>query len=205
MFAPMNAPMNATARRTEEARVGPNAVIQLGETLIAHDALGLAQRVYLAAGHLDWLRNPPAAMVSEADVAALHGALNRLAAPHEARAFAAEAGRRTGDYILANRIPRIAQKILRALPAPMAGRLLLKAIGRHAWTFAGSGRFACEPGRSLRFSIADNPLAQPGGCVWHEAVFTRLFQELVHPGVVVREIACCACGDEACRFEPRPR
>lgn len=197
--------MNAPARRTEGALVGPNAVIQLGETLLAHDELGLAQRVYLAAGHLDWLRHPPAGMIAEADAAALHTALRLFAPPHEARAFASEAGRRTGDYILANRIPPLAQKLLRALPARVAARLLLKAISRHAWTFAGSGRFSCETGTPTRFSIARNPLAQPGGCVWHEAVFTRLFQELAHPRAVVREIACCADGDAACRFKVRSR
>jgi divinyl protochlorophyllide a 8-vinyl-reductase len=195
--------MSASTHPGEGARIGPNAVIQLGEALLAHDARGLAQRVYLAAGHLDWLNDPPASMVDESDVAALHSALNRLAGPHEARAFAAEAGQRTGDYILAHRIPRAAQWLLRALPSRMAARLLLKAISRHAWTFAGSGRFACEPGDSISFSIADNPPAQPGGCVWHEAVFTRLFQKLSYPDAVAREISCGASGGDACRFDVR--
>jgi divinyl protochlorophyllide a 8-vinyl-reductase len=198
-------PMSAPAHRTEAARIGPNAVVQLGETLLAHDARGLAQRIYLAAGHLDWLRDLPTSMVNEADVAALHAALRRLAQPYEARDYAMEAGQRTGDYILANRIPHAAQALLRALPSKLAARLLLKAIARHAWTFAGSGRFVCEGGSPLRFSIVDNPLALPGGCIWHEAVFTRLFQELAHPDVVVHEIACCASGDASCRFEIRSR
>ncbi|MFN3891498.1 MAG: bacteriochlorophyll 4-vinyl reductase [Beijerinckiaceae bacterium] len=197
--------MSVSTPHTDGARIGPNAVIQLGETLLAHDALGLAQRIYLAAGHLDWLRDPPASMVSETDVAALHRALQTLATPQEAREYAVEAGLRTGDYILAHRIPRAAQAILRALPARLASRLLLKAISHHAWTFAGSGRFVCEPGPAVRFSIAANPLARRGGCVWHEAVFTRLFQALVHPNAVAREIACCASGDDACRFEIRSR
>ena len=195
--------MSAATHHTEGARIGPNAVIQLGETLLAHNARGLAQRIYLAAGHLDWLREPPASMVDEADVAALHAALLRFAQPGEARDYAMEAGRRTGDYIIAHRIPRVAQALLRALPSRLAARLLLKAIARHAWTFAGSGRFVCEGGEPLRFSIIANPLALPGGCVWHEAVFTRLFQDLAHPDIVIHEIACCASGSACCRFEIR--
>jgi divinyl protochlorophyllide a 8-vinyl-reductase len=38
-------------------------------------------------------------------------------------------------------------------------------------------------------------------CVWHEAVFRRLFRELVHPQAVVRETHCGACGERVCRFE----
>ena len=144
-------------------------------------------------------------MVEEADAAALHEALRRLAPAHEARAYSAEAGRRTGDYILAHRIPRAAAAVLRALPASISARLLARAIARHAWTFAGSGRFTCEPGRPLALSIAGNPLAQTGGCVWHEAVFTRLFAALVHKKAEVREASCCASGHRACRFEVRWR
>lgn len=198
-------PPAVTEHAPGSSRIGPNAVIQLGETLLAHGAEGLAQRVYFAAGHLDWLRNPPGAMVEERDAAALHEALHRLAPRYEARAYAVEAGRRTGDYILANRIPRIACALLRALPAPLSARLLTRAIARHAWTFAGSGRFSCVAGNPILLSIADNPLAQAGGCVWHEAVFTRLFQALVHKNARAREIACCASGDHACRFEVRWR
>ena len=193
------------ALAARSSRIGPNAVIQVGETLFAHGEEGLAQRVYLAAGHLEWLRKPPTAMVDERDAAALHDALHRLAPPHEARAYSAEAGLRTGDYILEHRIPRVAAALLRVLPASLSSRLLARAIARHAWTFAGSGRFSCESGPALSLSIADNPLAQSGGCVWHEAVFTRLFQSLAHRGARVRETSCCASGDDACRFEVRWR
>ena len=48
---------------------------------------------------------------------------------------------RTGDYLLAHRIPKPVQALLKRLPAPLAARVLLAAITRHAWTFAGSGRF----------------------------------------------------------------
>lgn len=184
------------------ARIGPNAVIQIGETLLAHGAEGLAQRIYFAAGRSEWLRRPPDSMIGEADAAAVHAGLRRLAPPCEARAYAAEAGMRTGDYILAHRIPSFARAMLGACPSRLAARLLCAAIARHAWTFAGSGQFAWTvEGAIFKLSISRNPLAVEGGCAWHEAVFAQLFRRLVHARAEVRETSCCAAGDDACRFE----
>jgi divinyl protochlorophyllide a 8-vinyl-reductase len=184
-----------------EARIGPNAVTQLGAALAAHGAGSLAREIYLAAGHPDWLSAPPAEMVPEAGVVALHDALRRLLPEDEARAYAREAGMRTGDYILAHRIPKAARMVLRLMPAPIAARLLVDAIAQHAWTFAGSGRFEAEEGTPVVLAIAANPLARTPGCDWHAAVFRRLFQSLVHESAEVRETACCAAGAPSCRFE----
>jgi divinyl protochlorophyllide a 8-vinyl-reductase len=192
----MHAPVPST-----EARIGPNAVIQLGETLLAHGRRGLAREVYLAAGHPDWLAAPPDAMLPEADVAELHGALRRLLPEAEAAAFAAEAGQRTADYVLAHRIPRPVRMTLRLLPPMLSSRLLLEAIEAHAWTFAGSGRFACRHGLPAVVEIAGNPLAGPAGCIWHTAVFERLFQRLVHDQAEAHETGCCGRGEASCRFE----
>jgi divinyl protochlorophyllide a 8-vinyl-reductase len=192
----MHAPVPST-----EARIGPNAVIQLGETMLAHGRRALAREVYLAAGHPDWLATPPAGMLPEAAVAEFHGALRRLLPGAEADVVAAEAGRRTGDYVLAHRIPRPVRMTLRLLPPPLASRLLLDAIEAHAWTFAGSGRLTCRPGLPAVVEIAGNPLAGPAGCVWHTAVFERLFQRLVHERAGVRETSCCGRGEASCRFE----
>ncbi|MEM1431648.1 MAG: V4R domain-containing protein, partial [Pseudomonadota bacterium] len=40
-------------------------------------------------------------------------------------------------------------------------------------------------------------------CHWHAAVFERLFRVLVSPESSVTEVACCAMGAPACRFEIR--
>jgi divinyl protochlorophyllide a 8-vinyl-reductase len=192
----MHAPVPST-----EARIGPNAVIQLGETLLAHGRRSLAREVYLAAGHPNWLASPPAGMLPETDVAELHAALRRFLPEAEAAAVAAEAGQRTGDYVLAHRIPRPVRMTLRLLPPMLSSRLLLEAIEVHAWTFAGSGRFACRPGLPAVVEIAGNPLAGRAGCVWHTAVFERLFQRLVHDRAEARETRCCGRGEACCRFE----
>jgi hypothetical protein len=63
---------------------------------------------------------------------------------------ARSAGRRTADYLLAHRIPKPVQALLKALPARLAARVLLSAIARHAWTFAGSGVFSASTGARAR-------------------------------------------------------
>jgi divinyl protochlorophyllide a 8-vinyl-reductase len=111
----------------------------------------------------------------------------------------------TADYLLANRIPRLAQVFFRLLPARLAAWALMRAISAHAWTFAGSGIFSFSVGSSAEARIRDNPLcsglrAEAPACVWHAAVFEKLFRALVSPSTRVQEIDCCARGDACCRF-----
>lgn len=186
-----------------EARIGPNAILQLVDVLERRGLGDLCARVLNRAGVA---RPPPdASMLPQEDCAAVHRALRQLR-PDEADPILRAAGLATGDYILAHRIPRPAQVVLRLLPGRVAAPLLSTAIARHAWTFAGTGRFEVVGRRPLVFSVHDNPLiagwqADRPQCIWHAAVFERLFSRLVWPGVTVRETACCACGDPACRFE----
>lgn len=188
-----------------EARIGPNAITQTFAAirdLAGADALsGIAE----AAGCAPWLSAPPEAMVGEGAVVRLFRAMEGALAT-EADFIAAEAGRRTGDYILAHRIPRPAQTLLRVLPPRLAAWVLLRAIERHAWTFAGSGRFSARAGNPCVAEIASNPMtsgrhAPYPVCHWHAGVFTRLFRALVHRRAFATETACCAQGAPACRFE----
>jgi divinyl protochlorophyllide a 8-vinyl-reductase len=147
-------------------------------------------------------------MLPEADCAAVHQAVRRLMPGPEG--LLEEAGIATGDYILAHRIPKLAQAVLRLLPGNLAAPVLTRAIARHSWTFAGTGDFRVEGARPLIVSVARNPLVagrrvDTPQCIWHVAVFRRLYGRLVWPSVEVREVACCACGDVACRFEILPR
>ena len=182
------------------ARVGPNAMLQLAAALRARHGEGVARRVFADAGLPRRLDHPPNALVDEREVAALHRALARDLPPDAAAEVARDAGRRTADYLLAHRIPALARAVLRTLPARFAARLLLRAILRHAWTFAGSGRVTVTAGRVPVLEIAANPLAT-GPCLWHAAVLERLFHALASPRARVVETACCAAGAPACRFE----
>lgn len=181
--------------------IGPNAIIQLGETLGARHLQEKAIGIYAKAGCLPLLAKPPSSMVDERCVHLLFTATTEIMDKSEAASCLAEAGTRTGAYILENRIPRLARILLPLLPAGLALRILLRAIAQHSWTFAGSGRFSFEPGNPARVSIGGNTVATPLGCVWHVAVFNRLFGTLLRSKVEVRETCCCGKGHSACVFE----
>ena len=188
------------------ARIGPNAILQHLPVLDAAIGEALRGALLYRAG----VDEPPpdAGMLPEDEVARLHHAV-RLFLPERAPEIQRAAGLATGDYILAHRIPKPAQRLIRALPGWAGARLLSAAIAKHAWTFAGSGAFRIVSHRPLVFEIAQNPLAQGPAdapiCHWHRAVFARLFGALVWPDVQVTELDCAATGAPACRFLIAPK
>ena len=194
--------------------VGPNAVIRTLEALTALEGPQGARRVFEAAGLAAYVANPPATMVPADEVAALTAALFGTLGADRARTVFWLAGRRTGDYLLANRIPGPLRYALRRLPAAFASRILLAAIARHAWTFAADGRLTAIHGTPLRIVMEGCPLcgdaraAEPR-CALYAATFERLFGALVHAETRVRETQCRATGAARCTFEldwrPRPR
>ncbi|SIO55684.1 divinyl protochlorophyllide a 8-vinyl-reductase [Rhodovulum sp. ES.010] len=184
-------------------RIGPNAVLQLLPVLETAGGAALRDEMLEAAG----LNEVPSdtGLMDEGPAAAMHRALRRRL-PGRAPDLLREAGARTGDYILAHRIPPLAQKVLKALPPALSGPMLAKAIAKHSWTFAGSGAFRVVSTRPLVFELADNPLIRGESaphpiCGWHEAVFDRLFQTLVDSRLSTRETKCSASGCAVCRFE----
>lgn len=192
------------ASHRHPGRIGPNAILRIIEALGPDSAL--AREVLERAQLVGYLTNPPTAMVEEQEVRALHQALRETLGGEGARAVGRQGGHRTADYLLANRIPHLAQTLLKSLPAPLAGRLLLKAIARNAWTFAGNGLFNYEPGRPHRLRIAGCAIcgdARSNGplCDYYAATFERLFQVLVSARSRVIEIQCQAQGHPACSFE----
>lgn len=193
---------------THAGRIGPNAVTRVAEVLRERSGAREVVRVFERAGLVRYIATPPTAMIDEAEVIRLHRALRETLGAAPAREVARAAGERTADYVLAHRIPAPVRALLRALPAPLAARLLLRAIVRHAWTFSGSGRFTVLAGTPLRVSIQGNPLcrglaADTPQCDYYEATFERLFQRLVSSAACVTELACEATGAAACVFEIR--
>lgn len=186
-----------------KALIGPNAILQLVDVLEARGLGDMLVQVLHRAGVAR--PRPDAPMLPQQDCAAVHRAL-RDVSPGDGPALLRAAGLATGDYILAHRIPALAQRVLRVSPPRLSVRMLSAAIARHAWTFAGTGQFSVAGHAPLTFMLQDNPLvaglrADVPQCIWHASVFERLFARLVCARVKVRETACCACGDVACRFE----
>jgi divinyl protochlorophyllide a 8-vinyl-reductase len=134
-------------------------------------------------------------MVDEAVPAALFDALWRLH-PDDAPRLAVEAGRRVADYVIANRIPRAARALLSRLPDALSARLLLGAIRRASWTFAGSGRCAVAvPGGALVLDA--NPIPMPGAA-WHAAVLDRMAGAFLRPERRIVHLPCPRVGGRAC-------
>ncbi|MEM9392863.1 MAG: bacteriochlorophyll 4-vinyl reductase [Pseudomonadota bacterium] len=186
-----------------QARIGPNSVLQLLKVLEEEGGPRLAAHV-LAMGGM-FVLPPETGMIDERPVARIHRAL-RQDMPDRAPRLAWAAGEATADYIIANRIPVPVRWVLRVLPPALSAGVLTRAICKHAWTFAGSGRFLVVSQHPLTFEIVDNPIVRGETatcpiCFWHTAVFEALFRRLVAPDYTAREIRCCACGDAACRFE----
>lgn len=184
--------------------IGPNAVLQMLPVITRFDGPERCARLLAAAG-ID--REPDGhSMIPETLAARLHRQV-RLEEPDLAPRLAADAGRETANYILANRIPKPAQWILKALPKAAAARLLSHAIAQHAWTFVGSGTlYVPDP---WTFEIEDNPLIRGECsdtclCHWHAAVFARLYQVLVSTACRCEETRCGAQDPRhRCRFELR--
>ncbi|MBU2484674.1 MAG: bacteriochlorophyll 4-vinyl reductase [Alphaproteobacteria bacterium] len=159
-------------------RVGPNAIIQTRIALT--DACGADQALdlFTAAGLPAWFDAPPENMVPAEAVHRLNSTLLTHLDGALFEALMADAGARTGRYILENRIPALARLLLQCLPAGLAARALLNAIRANAWTFAGNARVAVTPGHPAIIEIRANPISVPG-CPWHRAVFATLFAKLL--------------------------
>lgn len=188
------------------ARIGPNAIIRLGEALREAEGAGAEADLFAQAGLSPYLAAPPGHMVDERDVIRLHAALRHGPFAKRSPHIAWRAGLLTGDYLLANRIPRPVQGLLRHLPSPLASRVLLKAIARNAWTFAGSGHFRYAAGRPVRLEIENCPIcrgesAPAALCAYYGGTFQRLFEVLVNASCRVVETHCAAAGATSCRFE----
>ncbi len=192
-------PATDTVPGARDARIGPNAIIQVAEALRAHEGPQSVAAVFARAGLSAYLTTPPTAMVAQSEVRRLFAELARR--PDGGRAILVDAGYRTGEYLLANRIPPFARWLLPRLPRAWATSVLVRAIRAHAWTFAGSGTVSVSRFPTTVLQINANPLA-PGGCPWHAAVFETLFRALVDPSLSVRGCSCRGGGQ--CRFEIRP-
>ena len=189
-------------------RIGPNAIVRVAESLPAHVGAAGTELLFESARLAHYLRAPPQSMVDEAEVRQLHQVMRRELGVAMAGEVARDAGARTARYLLAHRIPHVVQRLLRLLPAAAAARVLLAAIERHAWTFAGSGVFRARAGRPVVLTIRGNPMcvglhADAPACDFYAATFEGLFAALVHPRAQVVEAECMAQGAPACVFHVR--
>lgn len=186
---PGGRPTRGVGEPGAEPRIGPNALIQTGEALVAARGEAEARRLLALAGFPDLLDDPPAAMRPEAEFLELVDFLARILPAEALQDTLDEAGRRTGAYVLRHRIPRAARLALHLLPAEPRLRVFLVAVERHAWTFAGSGSFRREIGpRGCLIGLDHGPAGQASRspralAAFHLGAFEILLQEAVDPRI----------------------
>ncbi len=191
VVAALNDPA-ALAHPDAAGRIGPDAVLQLAEVLLAEDGPATRARIFEAAGLRHHLMRPPDTMVEEAEVAALFTALGdelgQVRALHRLR----KSGSATAAYLLTHSIPPFARLLLPSMPTSFAAVLLTRSIQRHGWTFLGTGALDVVRGDPLgiRIRLARPlvPVARLAG-EFYRATFEGLFRALVH---------------DAARAEPQP-
>ncbi len=195
---------------TDEARIGPNAVLQTLRALEARAGAAVAERVARQARLPDPL---PPGMIPEAWFVRLVAATRRTLGPDEAERVLRRSGALTADYVAAHRIPGLFKALLRCLPTRWSVPLLLFAFRRHAWTFAGSSAFSvarADHGAGFELTLDDCPTCrhQPGeprpGGAYYEAAFEGLLR-LAGRNINVQEVSCRLRGDDVCRFSVTTR
>jgi divinyl protochlorophyllide a 8-vinyl-reductase len=187
------------------ARIGPNAIIQ---TIAALREVYTPEvlRTLLAGEAEVYLSHLPHEMIPEVQFHELVDLLTVRLGVERAGDILHRSGERTADYVRANRIPAPIRTLLGLLPAPLSLRLLLPAISKHAWTFAGSGAFSFDLGRTPSVSIGRSASLETSGiaavlCRYYCGAFTQMLRRLVSPRISLREVNCQARGDHACVFQ----
>ncbi len=214
---------NATASIPHVDRIGPNAIIRTAAVLRARFGTARATTM-LAHATGRALDGMPTQMVDESEVRALvHTCLSTLghrqtqavlreAVLREAvlrEAVLREAGQRTADCLLAHRIPRPVQWLLRILPARLGFVLLTRAMARqHAWTFAGSGSFRVAHTEPPELTIENCPLCRGLHLEspvrdFYASTLERLLAVLVRRDTCVAQVESAASGGTSCRYVVR--
>lgn len=194
-----------TQGSTQAGRIGPNAVMQTVQALRELYGPTATSQVLAHIGRPDLSDFSADSLIDEREFVSLHHALIDALGLAEASRVLARAGTLTSQYVVHNRIPRPAQRLLRLLPSRLALRLLLRAISQHAWTFAGSGAFGYTLGRTPQLTLEDsltarNLSAEQCTCTFYAAAFQGFFTTLIDPRLRVHEARCAACGAARCEF-----
>lgn len=174
----------------ENARIGPNAIIQTVAALKENCGSARAEEILYAGGQPHLVDHLPTHMVNEQEFLSLiHLLLNQVGS-EQTRHILERSGHLTGDYVLAYRIPKPFQRLLtwRIVPRHLSLSLLMTAIAKSAWTFVGSGQFRFVGGNERTISITNRAPDQeipPEICSFYGGTFAKLVQVLIDAHMVV--------------------
>lgn len=169
------------------AQIGPNAIIQTIDVLQHRYGTAATTTLLHHTAHPDLQalnQSLPTSMVAEDLFHTLVAKLEQALGAATTASVLEQSGQQTADYLLAHRIPRPFQQLVRPLPARAGLALFLAAIKQHAWTFVGSGSFAASGILSRsdpRLTLTLPPMARPPVAAFYAGTFSRLFQTLISP------------------------
>jgi divinyl protochlorophyllide a 8-vinyl-reductase len=188
------------------AKIGPNSLIQTVRALEEIYGKAGSFEILLRGGQSHLLKELPGEMVDEQQFITLAQALFTQLGPAEAEKVLKRSGQLTADYLLANRIPQAVQVLFKFMPRSLRLRLLLSAIGKNAWTFAGSGAYSFVLGKAPAITLENcitgklQTTAKEPICSFYTGTFEKLLRVLVSPLISVREQECLANGNNHCVF-----
>ena len=188
-------------------RIGPNSIIQTLKAVEALEGPELSAKIEQEAGLTGLPRD---GMIPEVWFVRLVDCVRRYVPRGRSELILARSGTLTAEYVREHRIPSAVRTLLARLPGRLAVPLLLRAIQKHAWTFAGSGRFWVERGYPPTLVLENNPccrapatssfLRGASGGSYYAAAFEGLLK-LAAPRTIVEEVACRVEGHPHCRFQ----
>ncbi|ACF13097.1 bacteriochlorophyll 4-vinyl reductase [Chloroherpeton thalassium ATCC 35110] len=177
--------MSASHQSGDIARIGPNSIIQTFNALSTRFGEERTKAIFRSAGHEKYIGNLPSEMVNEAEFHALVKAVLEEIGEKDASEILKDSGQRTAEYLLKNRIPGIFQSLVKLMPKKLGMKLLLFAISKNAWTFAGSGAFSFEVGDTMYIRVRVSFPSKPVVAYFYGGTFYKLLRTLIDPAAHV--------------------
>lgn len=169
------------------ARIGPNAIIQTVQALKEFCGVPQAIAILQKGDQAHLIDRLPSAMIDEQEFHALVWALVEQLGPAQTQQILRRSGQLTALYLLQHRIPKPFQWLLKVLPRRVGLTLLLTAISKHAWTFAGSGQFSFTVGKVPRLTITRVVQSSEAISGFYAGTFEQLLQTLIDARSQVQE------------------
>ncbi len=177
-----------------QSKIGPNSIIQTAQSLIDHCGIEVKNKLLDQAGLSKYISELPSEMVSETEFHAFVQVLLEDQGKLMTAEILQDSGERTAVYLLKNRIPGFFQTIVKPLPNKLGLKMLLFAISKNAWTFAGSGQFSYHISNESYIKVVVTHSSNAAVANFYFGTFKRLLGELIDSRIVL-EIETLEAGD----------
>jgi divinyl protochlorophyllide a 8-vinyl-reductase len=187
----------------EHARIGPNSIIRTVEALTDLFGVPYTHNLLCAGGYPDLMDNLPTTMIPEEEFLALITMLVEQIGSEQTAHILRRAGELTAGYLLANRIPKPFQTLLTYVSPTIGLNLLLVAIKKSAWTFAGSGKFSFVGSTPATIIIANQhatAIIPHEICSFYNGTFETIFQTLIDTQTHVEKLVGPGSGEFRCVY-----